>query len=74
MKYALAETRAATLRDLAAASDAVAVPPGSTHTAWALEKRGLIKRIWRGSGHVVVVGVDGHCYLKYGENQEKPGH
>ncbi|WP_369392492.1 hypothetical protein AB5J72_36615 [Streptomyces sp. CG1] len=68
MKYALTEKQSGMLREIAAASDAVAIPPGSTHTAWALEKRGLIKRTWRGSGHVAIVTADGRYYLKHGKH------
>ncbi|WP_435835823.1 FG-GAP repeat domain-containing protein [Streptomyces anulatus] len=42
--------------------------PGRTPVAWALEQRGLIKRTWRGSGHVAVVTADGRYYLKHGKH------
>ncbi|MGW0394786.1 hypothetical protein ACWDYJ_28645 [Streptomyces sp. NPDC003042] len=71
VKYTLTEKQAAMLREIAAAADAVAVPPGSTQTAWALEKRGLIKRTWRGSGHVAVVTTDGRYYLKHGKHPQE---
>lgn len=70
MKDALTEKQAAMLREIAAASDAVAVPSGSTQTAWSLERHGLIKRTWRGSGHVAVVTADGRYYLKHGKHPQ----
>ncbi|WP_438485433.1 hypothetical protein [Streptomyces sp. S186] len=71
MKYALTEKQAAMLREIAAASDAVAVPPRGIHTASALEKRGLIKRTWRGGRHVAVVTAAGRYYLKHGKHPRK---
>lgn len=40
MTYALTEPQILLLREIAAASDAVTLPPSAIHTAWALEKRG----------------------------------
>ncbi|MEU3629781.1 MULTISPECIES: hypothetical protein [Streptomyces] len=69
MKYALSERQAAMLREIAAASEAVVLPPKAIHTAAALEKRGLIKRTWRSSGPpVAVVTADGRYYLKHGKH------
>ncbi len=69
MKCALSEKQAAMLREIAAASEAVVLPPKAIHTAAALEKRGLIKRTWRSSGPpVTVVTADGRYYLKYGKH------
>jgi hypothetical protein len=57
------------LREIAAASEAVVLPPKAIHTAAALEKRGLIKRTWRSSGlPVAVVTADGRYYLKHGKH------
>ncbi len=68
MKYAVSAPQADLLRELAAVSDAVRIAPGRTQVAWALEQRGLIKRTWRGSGHVAVVTADGRYYLKHGKH------
>ncbi|WP_404951704.1 hypothetical protein HFP69_07900 [Streptomyces sp. ARC12] len=68
VKYAVSAPQADLLRELAAVSDAVRIPPGRTQVAWALEQRGLIKRTWRGSGHVAVVTADGRYYLKHGKH------
>jgi hypothetical protein len=44
------------------------------HSTWpdpdvlALERRGLVKRSWRGSGHNAVVTADGRYYLKHGKH------
>ncbi|WP_405764982.1 hypothetical protein [Streptomyces sp. NBC_01538] len=46
------------LREIAAASSAMPIPPARTQTSWALEQRKLIKRTWRGSGHVAAVTAD----------------
>ncbi|MCX4561458.1 hypothetical protein OHA02_35400 [Streptomyces phaeochromogenes] len=59
------------LREIAAASGALTVPPAGIHTASALEKRGLIKRTWRGSGHIAVVTADGRYYLKHGKHPQE---
>lgn len=67
-KYAVSAPQADLLRELAAVSDPVRIPPGRTQVAWALEQRGLIKRTWRGSGHVAVVTADGRYYLKHGKH------
>ncbi|MFI2040989.1 hypothetical protein ACH470_41315 [Streptomyces bottropensis] len=71
MKYTLTEQQAATLRQIAAASSAVPIAPKSSNTAWALEQRGLIKRSWRGSGHVAVVTSDGRYFLKHGKHPKE---
>jgi hypothetical protein len=63
----LTEPQVALLREIASAADAVAPAPGAIHTAWALGKRGLIKRTWRESRHVAVVTADGRYYLKHGK-------
>ncbi|WP_371576249.1 hypothetical protein [Streptomyces sp. NBC_01314] len=68
MKYALTEKQTAVLREIAAASDALILPPRAIHTASALEKRGLIKRAWRGSRRVSVVTTEGRYYLKHGKH------
>lgn len=68
VKYAVSAPQADLLREIAAISDAVRIPPGRTQVAWALEQRGLIKRTWRGSGHVAVVTADGRYYLKHGKH------
>lgn len=69
MKYSLSEKQAAMLREVAAASEALVLPPTAIHTAAALEKRGLIKRTWRSSGPpVAVVTADGRYYLKHGKH------
>ncbi|MFE3856787.1 hypothetical protein ACFXPN_37340 [Streptomyces griseorubiginosus] len=68
MKYALTDPQVELLREIAAASSAMPIPPARTQTSWALEQRGLIKRTWRGSGHVAVVTADGRYYLKRGEH------
>ncbi|MFF0567532.1 hypothetical protein ACFYT7_07690 [Streptomyces sp. NPDC004041] len=68
MKYALTEPRVDLLREIAAASSAMPVPPARIQTSWALEQRYLIKRIWRGSGHVAVVTADGRYYLQHGNH------
>ncbi|MER7575654.1 hypothetical protein [Streptomyces sp. NPDC126514] len=69
MKYALSEQQAAMLREIAAASETVVLPPKAIHTAAALEKRGLIKRKWRSSGlRLAVVTADGRYYLKHGKH------
>lgn len=59
MKYALTNTQTdLLLREIAAASSAMPIPPARTQTSWALEQRKLIKRTWRGSGHVAAVTAD----------------
>ncbi|MDJ0347531.1 hypothetical protein QMK19_40625 [Streptomyces sp. H10-C2] len=68
VKYALTDSQIDLLREIAAASSAVPIPPARTQTAWALEQRGLIKKTWRGSGHVAVVTADGRYYLKHGKH------
>lgn len=68
VKYALTEPQVDLLREIAAASNAMSIPPARTQTSWALEQRGLIKRTWRGSGHVAVVTADGRYYLKHGKH------
>lgn len=68
VKYALSEPQAVLLREITAAIGAVALPPSAIHTAWALEKYGLIKRTWRGSGHTAVITADGRYYLKHGKH------
>ncbi|MFD7078568.1 hypothetical protein [Streptomyces sp. NPDC059918] len=68
MKYTLSDKQVAVLRTIAAASGAVAVPPGDSQTAWALEQRGLIKRTWRGSGQVAVITADGRSFLEHGKH------
>ncbi|MEU7053523.1 hypothetical protein [Streptomyces eurythermus] len=67
MKYVLMEPQAVLLREIAATPGAVALPPSAIHTAWALEKRGLIKRTRRGSGHTAVVTAVGRYYLEHGK-------
>lgn len=71
VKYTLTEQQAAMLRQIAAASSAVPIVPKSSNTAWALEQRGLIKRSWRGSGHVAVVTSDGRYFLKHGKHPKE---
>ncbi|MFG2924345.1 hypothetical protein ACGFYA_22935 [Streptomyces sp. NPDC048305] len=68
VKYAVSAPQVDLLREIAAVSDAVRITPGRTQVAWALEQRGLIKRTWRGSGHVAVVTADGRYYLKHGKH------
>ncbi|MET9100755.1 hypothetical protein [Streptomyces antibioticus] len=68
VKYALTEPQVDLLREIAAASSAMSISPARTQTSWALEQRGLIKRTWRGSGHVAVVTADGRYYLKHGKH------
>ncbi|MEV6480090.1 hypothetical protein [Streptomyces sp. NPDC051576] len=71
MKYALTKPQTDLLREIAAASSAMPIPPARTQTAWALEQRKLIKRTWRGSGHVAVVTADGRYYLKHGKHPQQ---
>ncbi|MGF3198326.1 hypothetical protein [Streptomyces diastaticus] len=71
VKYTLTEQQAAMFRQIAAASSAVPIAPKSSNTAWALEQRGLIKRSWRGSGHVAVVTSDGRYFLKHGKHPKE---
>ncbi|WP_236245667.1 hypothetical protein [Streptomyces sp. CC210A] len=71
VKYTLTEQQADMLRQVAAASSAVRIAPKSSNTAWALEQRGLIKRSWRGSGHVAVVTSDGRYFLKHGKHPKE---
>ncbi len=68
MKRTLTEPQADLLRKIAAASSAMPIPPARIQTSWALEQRNLIKRTWRGSGHVAVVTADGRYYLKHGKH------
>ncbi|WP_234367502.1 hypothetical protein [Streptomyces pluripotens] len=68
VKYALTEPQVDLLREIATASNAMPIPPARTQTSWALEQRNLIKRTWRGSGHVAVVTADGRYYLKHGKH------
>ncbi|CAM5543083.1 hypothetical protein Sdia_48140 [Streptomyces diastaticus subsp. diastaticus] len=68
MKYTLTEPQVDLLREIAAASSAMPIPPARTQTSWALEQRDLVKRTWRGSGHVAVVTADGRYYLKHGKH------
>lgn len=68
VKYTVSAPQIALLREIAASSDAVPIPPSRTQTAWALEQRGLIKRRWRGGGHVAVVTADGCYYVRHGEH------
>jgi len=68
VKYALTKPQTDLLREIAAASSAMPIPPTRTQTSWALEQRKLIKRTWRGSGHVAVVTADGRYYLKHGKH------
>lgn len=68
VKYASTDPQVALLREIAAATEAVALPPEAVQTAWTLEKRGPIKRTWRGSGHVAVVTSDDRYYLKHGKH------
>ncbi|MFI6475466.1 hypothetical protein ACIBL5_35125 [Streptomyces sp. NPDC050516] len=68
MKHALSAPQADLLREIAATAEAMRILPARTQTAWALEQRGLIKRTWRGSGHVAVVTADGRYYLKHGRH------
>lgn len=65
VKYALTEPQVNLLREIAATSRAMPIPSARTQTSWALEQRDLIKRTWRGSGHVA---VDGRYYLKHGKH------
>ncbi|MFI1314275.1 hypothetical protein ACH4TS_29710 [Streptomyces albidoflavus] len=71
VKYTLTEQQADMLRQIAAASSAVRIAPKSSNTAWALEQRGLIKRSWRGSGHVAAVTSDGRYFLKHGKHPKE---
>ncbi|MDX3876776.1 hypothetical protein PV706_45780 [Streptomyces europaeiscabiei] len=71
VKYTLTEQQAAMLRQIGAAPSAVPIAPKSSNTAWALEQRGLIKRNWRGSGHVAVVTSDGRYFLKHGKHPKE---
>ncbi|MGW0769648.1 hypothetical protein [Streptomyces sp. NPDC002676] len=65
----MSEKQAAMLREIAAASEAVVLPPKAIHTAAALEKRGLIKRTRRSSGPpVAVVTADDRYYVKHGKH------
>nr|WP_241670849.1 hypothetical protein [Streptomyces lavendulae] len=68
MKYALSQPQADLLREIAAAPNAMRIPPARSQTSWALEQRGLVKRTWRGSGHIAVVTADGRYYLKHGKH------
>lgn len=68
MKCTLTEPQVDLLREIAAASSAMPIPPARTQTSWALKQRDLIKRTWRGSGHVAVVTADGRYYLKHGKH------
>jgi hypothetical protein len=68
VKYALTKPQVDLLRKIAAASSAMPIPSARTQTSWALEQRNLIKRTWRGSGHVAVVTADGRYYLKHGKH------
>ncbi|MEV7845777.1 hypothetical protein AB0O50_17525 [Streptomyces cyaneofuscatus] len=68
MKYTLTEPQVDLLRKIAAASSATPIPPAQIQTSWALEQRDLIKRTWRGNGHVAVVTADGRYYLKHGKH------
>ncbi|MFM9596017.1 hypothetical protein ACKI1J_12965 [Streptomyces scabiei] len=68
VKYALTEPQIDLLREISAASSAMPIAPSRTQTSWALEQRGLIKRTWRGSGHVAVITADGRYYLKHGKH------
>ncbi|MEU4180904.1 hypothetical protein [Streptomyces sp. NPDC026589] len=68
VKYTVPAPQADLLRELAAASNTVRIPPGRTQVARALEQRGLIKRTWRGSVHVAVVTAEGRYYLKHGKH------
>lgn len=65
VKDALTKPQVDLLRQIAAASGATPIPPVRIQTSWALEQRGLVKRTWRGSGHVAVVTGDGRYYLKH---------
>lgn len=66
MKYAVSAPQDALLREIAATSEAMPIPPTRTQTAWALEQRGLVKRTWGDGGQVAVVTADGRYYLKHG--------
>ncbi|MFJ9209346.1 hypothetical protein [Streptomyces sp. NPDC102264] len=68
VKYALTEPQINLLREVAAATGAMPIPPSRTQRSWVLEQRGLIKRTWRGSGHVAVVTADGRYFLKRGKH------
>ncbi|WP_234444559.1 hypothetical protein [Streptomyces sp. NRRL F-525] len=68
VKDALTKPQVDLLRQIAAASGATPIPPARIQTSWALEQRGLVKRTWRGSGHVAVVTGDGRYYLKHGRH------
>ncbi|MFF8566017.1 hypothetical protein ACF06N_13775 [Streptomyces albidoflavus] len=71
MKYAVSAPQAELLREIAAASEAMRIPPARSQTAWALEQRGLVKRTWRGSGQVAVVTADGRYFLKHGRHPQQ---
>ncbi len=71
VEYALTKPQTDLLREIAAASSAMPIQPARTQTAWALEQRKLIKRTWRGSGHVAVVTADGRYYLKHGKHRQQ---
>ncbi|MGW0669923.1 hypothetical protein [Streptomyces sp. NPDC002746] len=68
MKCTLTEPQVDLLRKIAAAASAMPIPSARTQTSWALEQRDLIKRTWRGSGHVAVVTADGRYYLTHGKH------
>ena len=71
VKYALTEPQVDLLREIAAASSAMSIPPARAQTSWALQQRGLIKRTWRGTGPVAVVTADGRYYLKRGKHPQQ---
>ncbi|MFF1480762.1 hypothetical protein ACFVYD_24985 [Streptomyces sp. NPDC058301] len=68
MKYALSQPQLDLLREIAAAPNAMRIPPARGQTSWALEQRGLVKRTWRDSVHIAVVTADGRYYLKHGKH------
>ncbi|MFD7860157.1 hypothetical protein ACFV6B_38650 [Streptomyces microflavus] len=68
VKYTVSAPQADWLRELAAVSDAVRIPPSRAQVARALEQRGLIKRTWRGSLQIASVTADGRYYLKHGKH------
>ncbi|MEU5585524.1 hypothetical protein [Streptomyces chrestomyceticus] len=73
MKYTLTEQQTDMLRQIAAEPAAVRVPLKSSNTAWGLEQRGLIERIWRDSGHVAVVTSNGRHFLKHRGGPSREG-
>jgi hypothetical protein len=68
VKYTLTDMQTSLLREIAAATEPVSILTGRTQTAWALEKRGLVKSTWRGNKQVTGVTADGRYFLKHGKH------